>query len=103
MFCEKCGSMLLPKRVDGKMVMVCSTHGAGSSDGKLRETSTSKIKEIHVDKDVPKEVHAIVEHDCVKCGHKRCYFWVVQTRSADEAPTRFYKCESCGNTWKEYD
>ncbi|MCK4973458.1 MAG: transcription factor S, partial [Candidatus Heimdallarchaeota archaeon] len=29
--------------------------------------------------------------------------WMVQTRSADESPTRFFRCTACGETWREYD
>ncbi len=30
-------------------------------------------------------------------------YWAVQTRSGDEAPTRFYRCMKCKHTWREYD
>ncbi|MEM4865380.1 MAG: hypothetical protein QXY09_02690 [Acidilobaceae archaeon] len=26
----------------------------------------------------------------------------MQTRAADEPPTRFYRCTKCGYTWREY-
>ena len=26
-----------------------------------------------------------------------------QTRSADEAPTRFFECAKCGHKWRDYD
>jgi DNA-directed RNA polymerase III subunit RPC11 len=40
---------------------------------------------------------------CPKCDHDRAYFMQIQTRSADEPMTIFYKCCSatCGNRWKE--
>eukprot|EP01017_Pseudomicrothorax_dubius_P011997 TRINITY_DN1466_c0_g1_i2.p1 TRINITY_DN1466_c0_g1~~TRINITY_DN1466_c0_g1_i2.p1 ORF type:complete len:108 (+),score=6.06 TRINITY_DN1466_c0_g1_i2:140-463(+) len=38
---------------------------------------------------------------CPKCGHNRAYFKQIQTRSADEPMTIFYKCCECGNQWKE--
>ena len=37
---------------------------------------------------------------CYKCGGTKGYSWVVQTRSADEAPTFFIRCAKCGNTWR---
>ena len=30
-------------------------------------------------------------------------YWEIQTRSADESPTRFFKCLSCSKQWREYD
>lgn len=44
---------------------------------------------------------ATTDKTCEKCGHKRAYFKQMQTRSADEPPTEFFKCVKCGNQWKE--
>lgn len=38
---------------------------------------------------------------CNSCNHGRAYFLQVQTRSADEPMTVFYKCCNCGNRWRE--
>ena len=40
--------------------------------------------------------------ECPKCGNDRAYWWMQQTRAADEPSTRFYKCTECGHTWREY-
>ena len=40
------------------------------------------------------------EITCYKCGGTKGYWWTVQTRSADEAPTYFIRCAKCGNTWR---
>jgi DNA-directed RNA polymerase III subunit RPC11 len=41
--------------------------------------------------------------ECAKCGAKRAYFMQIQTRSADEPMTTFYKCTNfdCQAQWKE--
>jgi DNA-directed RNA polymerase subunit M len=39
---------------------------------------------------------------CPKCGHDEVMFWMMQTRSADEPMTRFYRCLRCKHTWREY-
>ena len=44
----------------------------------------------------------IIEQDCPKCSNKSCYFWLIQTRSSDEPPTRFLRCTECKHTWREY-
>ena len=40
---------------------------------------------------------------CPKCENNRAYFMQIQTRSADEPMTIFYKCTNsdCGYRWKE--
>ncbi|KAJ9598288.1 hypothetical protein L9F63_011028 [Diploptera punctata] len=43
------------------------------------------------------------EERCPKCSHPRAYFMQIQTRSADEPMTTFYKCcnHQCGHRWRE--
>ncbi|KAB1251962.1 DNA-directed RNA polymerase III subunit RPC10 [Camelus dromedarius] len=40
---------------------------------------------------------------CPKCEHPRAYFMQLQTRSADEPMTTFYKCcnTQCGHRWRD--
>ena len=42
------------------------------------------------------------EYKCEKCGNGRAYYYMRQTRSADEATTRFLECTQCGYKWREY-
>lgn len=37
---------------------------------------------------------------CGKCKKNRITFYELQTRSADEPMTCFYRCLTCGNRWK---
>ena len=37
---------------------------------------------------------------CGKCKSKRCSYYQLQTRSADEPMTTFVTCIVCGNRWK---
>ena len=41
---------------------------------------------------------------CPKCEHKRAFFMQIQTRSADEPMTTFYKCcnMSCSHQWRDW-
>lgn len=37
---------------------------------------------------------------CRKCKSKKCTYYQMQTRSADEPMTTFVSCIDCGNRWK---
>ena len=37
---------------------------------------------------------------CRKCKSKKCSYYQLQTRSADEPMTTFVTCITCGNRWK---
>jgi len=39
---------------------------------------------------------------CGKCGQRKCAYYQLQTRSADEPMTTFITCIPCGNRWKQY-
>ena len=38
---------------------------------------------------------------CHKCGSRKCSYYELQTRSADEPMTQFINCLDCGNRWKQ--
>ncbi len=38
---------------------------------------------------------------CPKCGHSEAFYWLVQTRGADESSTQFFRCTRCSSTWRE--
>ena len=37
---------------------------------------------------------------CGKCKERKCTYYQLQTRSADEPMTTFVTCINCGNRWK---
>ncbi|KAL9547350.1 hypothetical protein MBANPS3_006209 [Mucor bainieri] len=39
---------------------------------------------------------------CGKCRGRKCTYFQMQTRSADEPMTTFVTCVNCGNHWKVY-
>ena len=38
---------------------------------------------------------------CGRCKSRKCTYYELQTRSADEAMTTFITCLNCGNRWKQ--
>lgn len=104
MFCPKCGSLLIPKKIGSKKVMACS-----NCSYKTTETNQAVIKQEVKQKQpdvavVEKEIETLplTDEECPKCGHKKAYYWTIQTRAGDEPETRFYKCQKCKHTWREY-
>jgi len=109
-FCPNCGKLLTPSKDEGGVRLVCKVCGfvsdASSFAGAVKVTQ-------RIDHS-PQEMTVVVESSssktmptvrasCPKCGHNEAYWWLVQTRRADEGSTRFYRCVKCGYTWREYD
>lgn len=98
-FCPKCGAVLIQKR---------KNYGCARCDystkEKLKIKTSEKIEEKNKVAVVKKEMNTlpIVVEKCKKCGNDKAYFWTVQTRSGDEAETKFFKCTKCEHTWREY-
>lgn len=48
----------------------------------------------------PKLEASTDNYTCAKCKSKKCTYFQLQTRSADEPMTTFVTCLDCGNRWK---
>jgi transcription factor S len=110
-FCPKCGSMLVPQKTEGKVVMVCPKCGYI-----LKETpviADSKVGGKVIKHNLQQQVTVIGKADevdtmptmrmeCPKCGNMLVYVWQVQTRGGDEASTQFFRCTKCNHTFREY-
>ncbi|MFC7165435.1 transcription factor S [Halospeciosus flavus] len=104
-FCEECGSMM--KSEDGKMV--CSSCGhVETKDESLaaefvstEEQDTSDVIETAEDANFEGKPKADVK--CPECDNDEAWYTIKQTGSADEPPTRFFKCTECGARWREYN
>ena len=105
MFCPKCGSILVPRREDGKKMLVCSCGYKTSQVDKatIRETVIKSEKEVEVIDKGELQTLPKTTAECPKCSHKTAYFWLVQTRAGDEPETKFLRCEKCSHTWRDYD
>lgn len=40
--------------------------------------------------------------ECPQCKNDTAFWWMLQTRSADEATTQFFRCTKCSHTWRNY-
>lgn len=84
--------------------MTCTSCGAKDEKAehtilKEEQRTSKKIEVIDSEKE---QNLPITNETCEKCGHKRAYYWLLQTRSADEAETKFMRCEKCNHTWRDY-
>ena len=102
-FCPKCGSILRPNKENGKTIMVCSCGYKSKEAGSLKIKEQVKRDDVKIGVvDKEPELMPKIEQECPKCGNKEAFYWTIQTRAADEAPTRFFKCTKCKKTWREY-
>ena len=60
-----------------------------------------EIKKQHEDNLYSPKIDANTDDfTCRKCKSKKCSYYQLQTRSADEPMTTFVTCINCGNRWK---
>ncbi|MFA5174201.1 MAG: transcription factor S [Candidatus Pacearchaeota archaeon] len=99
-FCPKCGCVLVEKK---KNFGCPRCNYNAKTKVKLESSEKITIKpEIGVVSDKDTDVFPIINAQCPKCTNKEAYFWTSQTRSGDEAETRFFRCTKCKHTWREY-
>ena len=111
-FCPSCGSILYPMRSGGRIVgfecrncgyKVDSEESAGYKFSvRIKHSPREKIIVVKEGEEAAGMQLLKGSVSCPKCGHDEVYFWMMQTRSADEPMTRFYRCARCKHTWREY-
>jgi DNA-directed RNA polymerase subunit M len=92
-FCE-CGGMII-----GSKCRNCGKKNENKVHVKI--TNKAKSEGIEVIEDNTPDLPDM-KKECKKCHNDRAYYWLIQTRSADEPPTQFFKCTKCKHTWREY-
>ena len=102
-FCPKCEARL--KIAISESEFVCPKCGYSekgtkvSKSVKLEGTSTT----INVlDEKEKTDGLPVIKIECTKCGNNEAVWWMLQTRSADEPTTQFYRCVKCNHTWRNY-
>ncbi|WP_254768813.1 transcription factor S [Salinilacihabitans rarus] len=104
-FCDDCGSMM---KADGDR-MVCTNCGAAIDRDREAEAEFVTTESQTFDDVIESDEGANFEGKpitsdvrCEECGNGEAWYTIKQTASADEPPTRFFKCTECGYRWREY-
>ncbi|MGQ9478488.1 MAG: transcription factor S [Thermoproteota archaeon] len=104
-FCPKCETKLQIKREKDTLLYFCPKCGYEERVHVIEKSMETKRKESVV-RVVKKEMDLnplpVTNVVCPRCKNKEAYWWLSQTRGADESATQFFKCTKCGYTWREY-
>ncbi|MFY9301627.1 MAG: transcription factor S [Candidatus Nitrosotenuis sp.] len=96
-FCPKCGI-----RLKKGTCQKCGYAGSEEKQG-TKNTAAQLDKDFTVfDEPRGNETLPTISIECEKCGHGEAVWWMLQTRSADEPTTQFYRCGKCSHTWRNY-
>ncbi|MFB6284125.1 MAG: transcription factor S [Halobacteria archaeon] len=101
-FCGECGSMMY---LEGDM-FECQSCGAvkiKEDDFDFTTTQEGGREEVTIMEDAEDKGLPQTDEPCPDCGNEQAYWYLQQTRSADESETRFYICTECDHKWRDYD
>lgn len=105
-FCPDCGTLLKLGTGDTSLQYSCPTcdykYKVRKTISSRKFTELKEVDEVLSDSSSWLNVDS-TEEKCPKCEHPKAYFMQLQTRSADEPMTTFYRCckEDCAFRWKE--
>jgi len=109
-FCSTCGTRLRVKVVKTEEASTpamacekCGFYEKVASNLYVTETEEKKVRiKVVGDKETKIKTMPTTMAECPKCKHTTAFWWMLQTRSGDEAPTQFFRCEKCDYTWRQY-
>ncbi len=111
-YCDDCGSMMLPSKLNGKKKFKCK---CGATKDLTEENAGAYILTTKIEHSIRGEVtnlsefmvwkekylkSSIKDFKCPKCGYNKAHLETRQTRSADEGMTHFIICLKCGKMKK---
>jgi DNA-directed RNA polymerase subunit M len=88
--CPKCGYKAKKGASEGKSVTEVKAVSGSNASLKVMEEGDQK-------EELPS-----ITIQCPKCDNNTAVWWMLQTRSADEATTQFFRCTKCKHTWRNY-
>ncbi len=82
-----------------KDIITWSVHQLASDKRKEDNIEIQKQNLLNASARAP-TVSSTDQFKCGKCGKRKCTYYQMQTRSADEPMTTFVTCTNCNNRWK---
>ena len=109
-FCPKCDSRLRNRQEDQTLTCLKCGHIIVSDNNKSTASIVSTVSSYDysddtlkiLDSDRPIEGLPTTNIECPKCQNNLAFWWMLQTRSADEATTQLYRFTKCSHTWRNY-
>ena len=105
-FCPKCETRLRPE--PGEEIIACPKCGFKTKRGQDEKPKIQESKKTGTDGSLTVMEGETIETlpttsiECPHCKHDMAFWWMLQTRSADEATTQFFRCTKCSHTWRNY-
>jgi len=95
-------------RAEGDVMKCASCGHEEPKDEALAESFVSTEAQddsdvIETEEDANFEGKPTAAEECPECGNEEAWYTIKQTGSADEPPTRFFKCTECGHRWRGYN
>jgi DNA-directed RNA polymerase subunit M len=110
-FCPNCGMhlSLIQTTLNDQVNFLFSCpkctyqRSAATEESFLRVSELPTTEKVAVIDDESANLHTMptTKVECPKCNNKEAFWWMVQTRGADESPTQFFRCTKCSYTWRE--
>jgi len=101
-FCPKCEVKLKKDNSDLKCPK-CGYIEGNTQDIQKKIMQADTAEAFHVfDESEGDEALPTIKIECESCGNDEAVWWMLQTRSADEPTTQFYRCTKCKYTWRNY-
>ena len=106
-FCPTCGTLLKKSSTSNRDLVCPKGHNVGKKINKPIKEKLGKSDPdflVMEESDMKKDqgLKSTIKIDCEKCHNQEGVWWSLQTRSADEPETRFYRCTKCNHTWRDY-
>ena len=102
-FCPLCESLLLLQTTNNENYLNCRACPYRLPIKKKITRTVDFVPPTRFDQIFNEEESKLskIQINCSKCDSNEAFFFQMQTRSADEGSTIFYKCVKCGHNWKE--
>ena len=100
-FCPECEVKL--KKSDSELRCPKCNYVEGNEEKQITKVQDESEPEFNIlSENEGDETLPTIKIECEKCGNDEAVWWMLQTRSADEPTTQFYRCTKCKYTWRNY-